>query len=152
MGCGLNDVIPITNESFGNMHFNKIKYLSKIKTINPDGKVITKCYHTIPLYNYILDCNSQGVEPKNIAFGVIEPFTGKQLDEVFKKIKFFTKKPTISRCIAKIVPYYEQGQRRIIGNERGYMYSMKLHISIGSILFPIQIYDNKYATSSNIIN
>ena len=117
MGCGLNDVIPITNESFGNMHFNKIKYLSKIKTINPDGKVITKCYHTIPLYNYILDCNSQGVEPKNIAFGVIEPFTGKQLDEVFKKIKFFTKKPTISRCIAKIVPYYEQGQRRIIGNE-----------------------------------
>jgi len=160
MGCDLNDVDPITNESFGDMHFNKIKYLSKIKTINPDGKVITKCYDTIPLYNYILDCNSQGVEPKNIAFGGREPFTGKQLDEVFKKIKFFTKKPTISRSIdvsntnllqsiAKIVPYFDKGQRRIIGNERGYMYTIKLHISIGSILFPILIYDNKYATGFN---
>jgi len=160
MECDLNDVDPITNESFRDMHFNKIKYLSKIKTINPNGKVITKCYDTIPLYNYILDCNSQGVEPKNIAFGGRESFTGTQLDEVFKKIKFFTKKPTISRNTdvantnllvtnAKIVPYFDKGQPRIIGNERGYMYTMKLHISIGSILFPVIIFNNRYAGGLN---
>jgi len=155
MGCDLNDVDPITNESFGDMHFKKIKYLSKIKMINPNGKVITKCYDTIPLYNYILDCNSQGVEPKNIAFGGRESFTVTQLDEVFKKIKFFTKKPTISRntdvantnlleTIAEIVPYFGKGQPRIIGNERGYIYNMKLHISIGSIRFPVIIFNNRY--------
>jgi len=153
MECDLNDIDPITKESFSDMHFNKIKYLSKIKTINPDGKVITKCYDTIPLYNYILDCNSKGIEPKNIAFGGRESFTGKQLDEVFKKIKFFTKKPTMSRntdiadtnlleTIAKIVPYFDKGQP--IGNERGYIYTIKLHISIGSILFPVIIFNNRY--------
>ncbi len=81
------------------MHFKKIKYLSKIKTTLDNGKIITNCYDTIPLYNYILDCNYKGIVPVNYA-QARTPFDILQLDEVYKKIKFFTKKPTLQRNIS----------------------------------------------------
>ena len=98
IGCDLNDNDPITQEAFSDMHFKKIKYLSKIKTTLENGKIITNCYDTVPLYNYILDCNNKCTLPINIAQGR-EPFDILQLDEVYKKIKNFTKKPTLKRDI-----------------------------------------------------
>ena len=69
VGCDLNANDPITQETLGDLHLNKIKYLSKIKTTLPNGKIITHCYDTIPLYNYILDCNNKGEDPINLAMG-----------------------------------------------------------------------------------
>ena len=54
INCDLNDVDPLTHESFNDMHIKKLKYLSKIKTVLPNGKIITNCYDTVPIYNYIL--------------------------------------------------------------------------------------------------
>ena len=138
IGCDLNDNDPITQEAFSDMHFKKIKYLSKIKTTLENGKIITNCYDTIPLYNYILDCNNKGIIPVNYAQGRT-PFDILQLDEVYKKIKNFTKKPTLERNINtsnKIflnTSYVQQG---------GLMYGLPYYkiyanISIGSISFPI---------------
>ena len=99
VGCDLNANDPITQETLGDLHLNKIKYLSKIKTTLPNGKIITHCYDTIPLYNYILDCNNKGEDPINLAMGK-DKLTIEQKKEVFKKIKFFTKQPTLELNIS----------------------------------------------------
>ena len=136
--CDLNDNDPLTQQAFSDMHLKKIKYLSKIKTTLENGKIITNCYDTIPLYNYILDCNNKSIAPVNYA-QARTPFDILQLDEVYKKIKFFTKKPTLERNINtshKIflnTSYVEPG---------GLMYNLPYYtiyanISIGSISFPI---------------
>ena len=91
---------PITLETLGDLHLKKIKYLSKIKTKLPDGKIITHCYDTIPFYNYILSCYNKNEEPKNLAIGR-ELLTTEQKNEVFKKIKYFTKQPTLKSNINK---------------------------------------------------
>ena len=140
--CDLNDNDPITQEQFSNMHFKKIKYLSKIKTTLPNGKIITKCYDTIPLYNYILDCNNKGIKPINIAQGK-EPFDILQLDEVYKKIKFFTKQPTLERNIDTAHKIF---LKTLYLQPGGEMYGLPYYIiganiSIGSVLFPVS-HDN----------
>jgi len=142
IGCDLNDNDPITQEAFSDMHFKKIKYLSKIKTTLENGKIITNCYDTVPLYNYILDCNNKCTLPINIAQGR-EPFDILQLDEVYKKIKNFTKKPTLKRYIDtshKIflsTLYVDHGDFRY-----GFpFYTIFATIIIGSIPFPIS-HDN----------
>ena len=142
IGCDLNDNDPITQEAFSDMHFKKIKYLSKIKTTLENGKIITNCYDTVPLYNYILDCNNKCTFPINIAQGR-EPFDILQLDEVYKKIKNFTKKPTLKRDIDtshKIflnTLYVDHGDFRY-----GFpFYTIFATIIIGSIPFPIS-HDN----------
>ena len=99
VGCDLNANDPITQETLGDLHLNKIKYLSKIKTTLSNGKIITHCYDTIPLYNYILDCNNKGEDPINLAMGK-DKLTIEQKKEVFKKIKFFTKQPTLELNIS----------------------------------------------------
>jgi len=152
IGCDLNDADPLTREEFRDMHYKKIKYLSKIKTINPDGSIIINCYDTIPLYNYILGCINEGKEPHNIALGRI-PFTLEQLQEVYKKIKFFTKKPTLGKnidCDNKIflkTQYYEldEDDDTDYYNLSHKLYSLNAHLSIGTINFPItqdnEVYD-----------
>lgn len=144
IGCDLNDNDPITQEAFSDMHFKKIKYLSKIKTTLENGKIITNCYDTVPLYNYILDCNNKCTLPINIAQGR-EPFDILQLDEVYKKIKNFTKKPTLKRDIDtshKIflnTLYVEHGDAYEL---HGFpFYTIFATIIIGSIPIPIS-HDN----------
>jgi len=140
VGCDLNDNDPITQETFGDLHFKKIKYLSKIKTKLPDGKIVTHCYDTIPLYNYILDCNNKGIEPLHLALGR-EPLTRQQKEEVFKKIKFFTKKPTLCININTKKNYFLKAKYNDSTGHKGYpypTYELYVQINIGSIDFDIR--------------
>ena len=139
VGCDLNDNDPITQETFGDLHFKKIKYLSKIKTTLPDGKIITHCYDTIPFYNYILDCNNKGEEPLNLVIGKV-PLTLGQKEEVFKKIKFFTKEPTLGANIDTTKNYFLKANYKPSPYRDGghyTTYDIYMQINIGSIDFNI---------------
>ena len=138
IGCDLNDNDPITQESFSDMHFKKIKYLSKIKTKLPDGKIITHCYDTIPFYNYILDCNNKGKNPINLKMGKVE-LTQEQKEEVFKKIKFFTKQPTLGRYIDTSIKYFLKAKYRPHTESSGDFTTFVVEplINIGSIDFDV---------------
>ena len=138
IGCDLNSNDPITQETFGNLHFKKIKYLSKIKTRLPDGKIVTNCYDTIPFYNYILDCNNKGETPLNLAIGKI-PLTLAQKAEVFKKIKFFTKQPTLELNIDTTKKYFLKANYKPSPySDRHYTtYNLLAQINIGSIHFSV---------------
>ena len=88
IGCNLNELDPITQKKLSDLPLKKIKYLSKITSTLDDGKKITHCYDTIPLYNYILDCYNKGSVPFNLALGSVS-LTEDQLKEVYKKIRYF---------------------------------------------------------------
>jgi hypothetical protein len=136
IGCDLNDNDPITQETLGDLHFKKIKYLSKIKTKLPDGKIVTNCYDTIPFYNYILDCNNKGDIPLNLAIGKV-PLTQQQKAEVFKKIKFFTKQPTLELNIDTTKKYFLKANYKPSQHSDDHYTTYKLYaqINIGSIDF-----------------
>tara|TARA_B110000046_G_scaffold34707_2_gene37621 strand:+ start:247 stop:2925 length:2679 start_codon:yes stop_codon:yes gene_type:complete len=138
IGCDLNGNDPITQETLGDLHFKKIKYLSKIKTTLPDGKIVTNCYDTIPFYNYILDCNNKGVIPLNLAIGKV-PLTQQQQKEVFKKIKFFTKQPTLQINIDTTKKNFVKANYEPSPYDEGHytIYSLRAQINIGSIDFVI---------------
>tara|TARA_B100001778_G_C18603678_1_gene638602 strand:- start:2754 stop:5396 length:2643 start_codon:yes stop_codon:yes gene_type:complete len=143
IGCDINDKDPLTMEEFSNMHFKKIKYLSKIKSKLENGKTITHCYDTIPLYNYILHCKTNNEKPKNVALGN-ELLTIEQMDEVFKKIKYFTKKPTleINTDINKKIflkTLFEVNNSRTIPS-----YNLIGMINVGSIFFKLSYYYHNY--------
>ena len=136
IGCDLNDNDPITQETLGDLHFKKIKYLSKIKTTLPDGKIVTHCYDTIPFYNYILDCNNKGDTPLNLAIGKV-PLTQEQKAEVFKKIKFFTKQPTLELNIDTKKKYFLKVNYKPSQHSEDHYttYDLYAQINIGSIGF-----------------
>ena len=139
IGCDLNSNDPITQETLGDLHFKKIKYLSKIKTTLPDGKIVTNCYDTIPFYNYILDCNNKGERPLNLAIGKV-PLTLTQKAEVFKKIKFFTKQPTLELNIDTTKKYFLKANyiHSSYSNNHYTTYELRAQINIGSIDFYIR--------------
>jgi hypothetical protein len=87
----VNDTDPYTQEDFSDMTPKKRKYASDI--IYKNG---TQEYHyrfdTVSIYNYILKCIDVCEKPINF-FNRVE-LTDDDLDEIFKKIKHFTKKPT----------------------------------------------------------
>jgi len=136
IGCDLNDNDPITQETLKDLHFKKIKYLSKIKTTLPDGKIVTHCYDTIPLYNYILDCNNKGDIPLNLKIGKV-PLTQQQKEEVFKKIKFFTKQPTLEININTTKKYFLKANYKPSEHSEDHYttYDLYAQINIGSIDF-----------------
>ena len=136
IGCDLNDNDPITQETLKDLHFKKIKYLSKIKTTLSDGKIVTHCYDTIPLYNYILDCNNKGDIPLNLAIGKV-PLTQQQKKEVFKKIKFFTKQPTLEININTTKKYFLKANYKPSEHSEDHYttYDLYAQINIGSIDF-----------------
>ena len=86
-----NDRDPYTLEDFVDMHLKKQKYVSDIVYHNKD-KVFHYRFDTVPLYNYILHCIEKCAKPKNLSTNT--DLTDANLDEVCKKIKHFTKKPT----------------------------------------------------------
>ena len=137
IGCDLNGNDPITQETLGDLHFKKIKYLSKIKTTLPNGKIVTNCYDTIPFYNYILDCNNKGDIPLNLAINA--PLTQLQKVEVFKKIKFFTKQPTLELNIDTTKKIFVKANYEPSPSDEGHYttYSLSAQINIGSIDFVI---------------
>ena len=87
----VNDNDPYTQEEFSDMTPKKQKYASDI--IYKNG---TQEYHyrfdTVSIYNYILKCIDVCEKPINI-FNRVE-LTDADIDEICKKIKHFTKKPT----------------------------------------------------------
>jgi hypothetical protein len=87
----VNEYDPYTQDEFRKMTPKKQKYASVI--VYNDGK---KEYHyrfdTVSIYNYILNCIEVCEKPINI-FNRVE-LTDADLDEICKKIKHFTKKPT----------------------------------------------------------
>lgn len=152
VGCDLNNNDPITQETFEDLHLKKIKYLSKIKTTLPDGKIVTHCYDTIPLYNYILDCNNKGIEPLHLALGR-EPLTRQQKEEVFKKIKFFTKQPTLGININTTKKYFLKANFTHSPYNNGYYttYNLYAQINIGSIDFNIINNNSAYFGAIQIV-
>ena len=86
-----NDIDPYTQEEFSEMTPKKQKYTSDI--IYKNG---THEYHyrfdTVSIYNYILKCIDVCEKPINF-FNRVE-LTDDDIDEICKKIKHFTKKPT----------------------------------------------------------
>jgi hypothetical protein len=87
----VNDTDPYTQEEFSDMTPKKRKYASDI--IYKNG---TQEYHyrfdTVSIYNYILKCIDVCEKPINF-FNRVE-LTDADIDEICKKIKHFTKKPT----------------------------------------------------------
>lgn len=153
VGCDLNSNDPITLETLGDLHLNKIKYLSKIKTILSNGKIITHCYDTIPLYNYILDCNNKGVEPINLAMGK-DILTIEQKKEVFKKIKFFTKQPTLELNINTTKKIFLKSKYKPAQYSSNHfnMYDIISQITIGSIDFDVLLKSNYWGGKDQILH
>jgi len=86
-----NDRDPYTLEDFVDMHLKKQKYVSDIVYDNKD-LVFHYRFDTVHLYNYILHCIEKCIKLKNLITNT--DLTDANLDEVCKKIKHFTKKPT----------------------------------------------------------
>ena len=92
--CDLDDVDILTYKPFNEMTEKELKYLSVIES-EVNGKKICHCYDTVALYNYILKCHKDGVRPLNLRLGRTVFLTEKNLEEVYKNIKFFTYLPTL---------------------------------------------------------
>jgi hypothetical protein len=86
-----NDIDPYTQEEFSDMTPKKRKYASDI-IYKKDMHEYHYRFDTISIYNYILKCIDFCEKPINF-FNRVE-LTDDNLDEIFKKIKHFTKKPT----------------------------------------------------------
>jgi len=148
-GYYVNDNDPYTLEEFSDMTPKKRKYATDI--IYNDGK---KDYHyrfdTISIYNYIVKCIDFCEKPINF-FNRVE-LTDDDLDQICKKIKHFTKKPTynsfdeIRPLLVDCSKYYnnyleieweedvEEGQE-----QKGIIGSINIYIAIrlGDIRFKI---------------
>jgi len=144
-----NDIDPYTQEEFSEMTPKKQKYTSDI--IYKNG---TQEYHyrfdTVSIYNYILKCIDVCEKPIN--FFNRSELTDDDLDEICKKIKHFTKKPTynlsseIRPLLVDCSRYYdnclefewwedvkpEDKQKEIIGSINIY-----IAIKLGDIIFTI---------------
>lgn len=148
-----NDRDPYTLEDFNEMHLKKQKYVSDIAYDN-NGTVFHYRFDTVNLYNYILQCIEKCIKPKNLNTNT--DLTDANLDEVCKKIKHFTIKPTYDSSIEikkKIndCRKYDNGLRVYsqsdINNERkekdiiGRQY-IEIYIVLGNLIFECFGYDN----------
>ena len=146
----VNDSDPYTQELFEDMHPNKQKYSSDIVYLNPDNN---KTYHlrfdTVSIYNYILKCIEDCKKPMNFYYSNSE-LTNDNLNEICRKIKHFTKKPTYNshldiRALLDNCKYenrlalnYKQDylQQRTTNPIIGYL-RIYLNIDLGGILFKV---------------
>ena len=89
-----NEEDPNTQEDFDEMDEMKKKYTSDIVYYDENNKKIHYRFETITMYNYVLNCIENCKEPKNILVNI--ELTDENLDEICRKIKFFTNKPTLN--------------------------------------------------------
>jgi hypothetical protein len=95
-----NDIVynntedPNTQEDFDNMDEKKQKYTSDIVFNDANNNTFHYRFETITMYNYVLNCIENCKEPKNILVDL--ELTDENLDEICRKIKFFTNKPTLN--------------------------------------------------------
>jgi hypothetical protein len=85
---------PNTQEDFDNMDEKKQKYTSDIVFNDANNNTFHYRFETITMYNYVLNCIENCKEPKNILVDL--ELTDENLDEICRKIKFFTNKPTLN--------------------------------------------------------
>jgi hypothetical protein len=144
-----NDIDPYTREEFSEMTPKKQKYASDIIYKNGMQEYHYR-FDTVSIYNYILKCIDVCEKPINF-FNRVE-LTDADLDEICKKIKHFTKKPTynlsseIRPLLVDCSIYYdnylefewwediktEDLEKEIIGNINIY-----IAIKLGDIIFKI---------------
>lgn len=89
-----NEEDPNTQEDFDEMDERKQKYTSDIVYYDENNKKFHFRFETITMYNYVLNCIENCKEPKNILVDL--ELTDENLDEICRKIKFFTNKPTLN--------------------------------------------------------
>ena len=151
-----NDADPYTQENFEDMLLYKRKHTSDIVHM-VNGKEFHYRYDTVSLYNYIIDCVRDCVQPVNIAVGRDALLTPENLDEVCRKIKKFTTQPTYAssnEIIAALanckydncleltaIPNVDRniihemnrtGDYKIVGK-----YTIYLNLKLGGILFKV---------------
>ena len=168
----VNDTDPNTQEDFDDMHPTKQKHVSDIVYYNQDGKEFHFRFDTVSIYNYILKCIENCEKPINTINK--KELTNDNLDEICRKIKFFTKKPTFNssmdiRALIDNCKYenylaldYTQSylRQRTQNPIIGYLY-IHLNINLGGILFrvinkiqqdpQVTTYDN-FPNQVNIMN
>jgi hypothetical protein len=88
----VNDSDPYTQENFEEMHPNKQKYLTDIVYYDNKNKAFHYRFDTVSIYNYILKCIEDCKKPYN--YYTNSELTNDNLNEICRKIKHFTKKPT----------------------------------------------------------
>ena len=144
----VNDTDPNTQEDFDDMHPTKQKHVSDIVYYNQDGKEFHFRFDTVSIYNYVLKCIENCEKPINTINK--KELTNDNLDEICRKIKHFTKKPTFNssmdiRALIDNCKYdnylaldYTQSylQQRTQNPIIGYLY-IHLNINLGGILFRV---------------
>lgn len=168
----VNDTDPNTQEDFDDMHPTKQKHVSDIVYYNQDGKEFHFRFDTVSIYNYVLKCIENCEKPINTINK--KELTNDNLDEICRKIKHFTKKPTFNssmdiRALIDNCKYenylaldYTQSylRQRTQNPIIGYLY-IHLNINLGGILFrvinkiqqdpQVTTYDN-FPNQVNIMN
>ena len=144
----VNDTDPNTQEDFDDMHPTKQKHVSDIVHYNDMGKEFHFRFDTVSIYNYVLKCIENCEKPINTINK--KELTNDNLDEICRKIRFFTKKPTFNSSMdimalidnCKYENYlsldYTQShlQQRTQNPIIGYLY-IHLNINLGGILFRV---------------
>ena len=168
----VNDTDPNTQENFDDMHPTKQKHISDIVYYNDIGKEFHFRFDTVSIYNYVLKCIEKCEKPINTINK--KELTNDNLDEICRKIKHFTKKPTFNssmdiRALIDNCKYenylaldYTQSylRQRTQNPIIGYLY-IHLNINLGGILFrvinkiqqdpQVTTYDN-FPNQVNIMN
>jgi len=166
----VNDNDPYTQEAFDDMHPNKRKNVSDIVYVAENNKVFHFRFDTVSIYNYLLECIDSCVKPIN--FINKTELTDENIDEICRKIKYFTKKPTynssldirgiLNNCVynnklvlnynTTYLPYHSDNG--IIG-----YFKIYLNLKLGGILFrvinklpPDVLTSDNFPNQTNIIN
>ena len=130
------------------MHPTKQKHVSDIVHYNDMGKEFHFRFDTVSIYNYVLKCIENCEKPINTINK--KELTNDNLDEICRKIRFFTKKPTFNSSMdimalidnCKYENYlsldYTQShlQQRTQNPIIGYLY-IHLNINLGGVLFRV---------------
>lgn len=166
----VNDSDPYTQEPFADMHPNKRKHLADITYIADNGKVFHFRYDTVSIYNYLLECITDCVKPIN--FVNKTEMTNENLDEICRKIKYFTKKPTYNSSldIRAILDNCYYNNKLVFDYKTSYLpyrtdnpiigyFKIYLNLKLGGVLFkainklpPDVITSDNFPNQTNIIN
>jgi hypothetical protein len=93
----VNDSDPYTQEPFADMHPNKRKNVADIVYVGENNKTFHFRFDTVSIYNYLLECIRDCVKPINFINKTL--LTKENIDEICRKIKYFTKKPTYNSSL-----------------------------------------------------
>lgn len=93
----VNDSDPYTQEPFADMHPNKRKNVADIVYVGENNKTFHFRFDTVSIYNYLLECIRDCVKPINFINKTL--LTNENIDEICRKIKYFTKKPTYNSSL-----------------------------------------------------